>query len=464
VQGAAGPEHSTTRSTSNYALGSAPWTRRPGRDLAARLARLRSFVGKVEAAERRLDAVELIRRAVDGVWNSPRALRWAGARRHYELLDMLGGMPVYRVGPEKFEPLQETTFPLRGLKERADLQRLLRSSIGVVAPDVMVISEEFAEWDDSKRRIDLLGIDDNANLVVLELKRDDDGGHMELQAIRYAAMVSGMTFARAVDVYQAFLDKAEPGQDARAKLLGFLEWDEPREDDFARDVRIVLVAANFSKEVTTAVLWLNERDLDIRCVRLRPYANGDQTLIDAQQVVPLPEAEEYTIHIKQKGQAVRQEQADRHILRLAFWKDLIPAAANVTPRFARIAPSDNHWVSASAGVPGMEFSYLAWGTSAGVELYIDRGTGKELANKAIFDYLHERKAAIESVYGAPLSWRRLDEKRACRITEESIDGGVKSPRDEWHRIRSAMIDAMRRLEAALAPHLQAAVAAAPAKT
>lgn len=48
-----------------------------------------------------------------------------------------------------------------------------------------------------------MGVDDNANLVVIELKRDDDGGHMELQAIRYAAMVSGMTFSRAVDVFQA---------------------------------------------------------------------------------------------------------------------------------------------------------------------------------------------------------------------------------------------------------------------
>jgi len=33
--------------------------------------------------------------------------------------------------------------------------------------------------------------------VVIELKRTNDGGHMELQAIRYASMVSAMTFERA---------------------------------------------------------------------------------------------------------------------------------------------------------------------------------------------------------------------------------------------------------------------------
>jgi hypothetical protein len=56
-----------------------------------------------------------------------------------------------------------------------------------------VIAEEFSEWEDSRRRIDLLGGDRDGNLVVIELKRTEDGGHMELQAIRYAAMVSALT-------------------------------------------------------------------------------------------------------------------------------------------------------------------------------------------------------------------------------------------------------------------------------
>jgi len=64
----------------------------------------------------------------------------------------------------------------------------------------LVVSEEFGDWEDSRRRIDLLGIDKAANLVVIELKRTEDGGHMELQAIRYAAMVSKMTFDRLVEV------------------------------------------------------------------------------------------------------------------------------------------------------------------------------------------------------------------------------------------------------------------------
>ena len=86
-------------------------------------------------------------------------------------------------------------FAAAGFSERNDLQRLLRDRIEILSPDTLVIAEEFSHWDDSKRRIDLLGVDRDAKLVVIELKRTEDGGHMELQALRYAAMVSTMTIA-----------------------------------------------------------------------------------------------------------------------------------------------------------------------------------------------------------------------------------------------------------------------------
>ena len=86
----------------------------------------------------------------------------------------------------------------------------------------------------------------------------------ELQAIHYAAMVSAMTFERVVDIYERYLTADGGDADARAADLDFLGWDEPDEDAFAQDVRIVLVSANFSKELTTAVMWSNQPDLVIR--------------------------------------------------------------------------------------------------------------------------------------------------------------------------------------------------------
>ena len=80
-------------------------------------------------------------------------------------------------------------------------------------------------------------------MVVIELKRTEDGGHMELQALRYAAMVSTMTFEQVVETYDAYLRRLGRSEDPRAVILDFLGWDEPDEEHFAQEVRIVLASA-----------------------------------------------------------------------------------------------------------------------------------------------------------------------------------------------------------------------------
>tara|TARA_R110001599_G_scaffold262392_3_gene462923 strand:+ start:1988 stop:2170 length:183 start_codon:yes stop_codon:yes gene_type:complete len=59
----------------------------------------------------------------------------------------------------------------------------LRKQIEIISDQTMVIAEEFGDWGASRRQIDLLCIDKEANLVVIELSRTEDGGFMALQAI-----------------------------------------------------------------------------------------------------------------------------------------------------------------------------------------------------------------------------------------------------------------------------------------
>ena len=215
-------------------------------------------------------------------------------------------MAIYTIRDTELVELKRTTFQAEGIRERDDLQRILRERIEVISPGTMVIAEEFADWEDSYRRIDLLCLDQGANLVVIELKRTETGGHMELQGIRYAAMVSPMTFQQVVDAHEKYL-KGLGRSEAEAKglILQFLGWDESQTEELTTDVRIVLVSAEFSKELTSSVLWLNQSGLDIRCVRIRPYELDSQLLVDVQQVLPLPEAQEHQIRIREKSEQQR---------------------------------------------------------------------------------------------------------------------------------------------------------------
>jgi hypothetical protein len=230
-------------------------------------------------------------------------------------------MAIYQVTDNEIKTISRTTFSETGLKEREDLQRLLKHQIEIISPDTLVVAEEFGEWDESRRRIDLLGIDRHANIVVIELKRTEDGGHMELQAVRYAAMVSTLTFDRLVDIYSDYIKANDLEINAEASLLDFLGWDEKDEDEFAQEVKIVLASAEFSRELTTTVMWLNDYGLSIRCVRMHPYQSEGKVLLDVQSVIPIPEIEDYQVKIREKRQkerASRESTRDRSLYSIYF--------------------------------------------------------------------------------------------------------------------------------------------------
>ncbi|HCT78547.1 MAG TPA: hypothetical protein DGG94_13985 [Micromonosporaceae bacterium] len=217
-------------------------------------------------------------------------------------------MPLFEVADNGLHRHEATSFAELGLYERANLQRLLREQPSALGEDLLIIAEEFGQWEDSRRRIDLLALDRDAHLVVIELKRTDDGGHMELQALRYAAMVSAMTFDEVAATYQrhrALFSGGNELTDARAELADFLGLGEdPDEATISTDVRIILVSADFGREITTAVLWLNRFDgMDIRCIRLSPYHLQGTVFLDIQQVIPLPEAADYQVRLRRKDVA-----------------------------------------------------------------------------------------------------------------------------------------------------------------
>jgi hypothetical protein len=80
---------------------------------------------------------------------------------------------------------------------------------------------------------------------------------------------------------------------------------------------------------------------------------------------------------------------------------------------ARVGQPQN-WYSFASGVSSVTYGVsFAQGGEVRAEVYIDTEDGEE--NKAMFDALAKDKEAIESQFGEPLRWERLDHRRASRI-------------------------------------------------
>jgi hypothetical protein len=196
-------------------------------------------------------------------------------------------------------------------------------------------------------------------------------------------------------------------------------------------------------EHETAVHWLNETlpaDTSFYLIKIEAYKIDGSDPAPLLTVVAGPSLESKQVGMQKK------ELAERHVLRLEFWKQLIEQAKTKTPSFANRSPSKDNWISASAGKSGFNYAYVIRMDDAQVELYIDRGEGE--TNKQLFDKLFARKEQIELVFEKSLDWQKLEEKRACRI-RYVIEGSGLQDKDRWADLQGQMIEAMIKLQNAL---------------
>ena len=154
--------------------------------------------------------------------------------------------------------LEERRFSDLNLNERDHLQEWLVKMPEALGEDLLVIQKEFDGFEDTRERLDVLALDKEGRLVVVENKLDDSGRDVVWQVLKYVAYCSSLKKAEIVDIYQKYLDRWCKGVNAATNLCEFLEVDDLDDTvlNAGSEQRLMLVAANFRKEVTSTVLWL----------------------------------------------------------------------------------------------------------------------------------------------------------------------------------------------------------------
>lgn len=227
--------------------------------------------------------------------------------------------------------LESKRFSELGFSERNHLQEWLANQPDAFGEELLIIQKEFDGFDDTRERLDLLALDKDGNLVIIENKLDDTGRDVVWQAMKYAAYCSTLTTEQIISIYQSFLNVQSPEgkQEAKAIISEFINEDDDVELSLneGTNQRIFLVAANFRKEVTSAVLWLRDKSLDITCIEVKPHQIGDELALSVNKIIPLKGTEDYLISMRQKvaSEQNTKKNANRHIKRNKFWAGLIPA-------------------------------------------------------------------------------------------------------------------------------------------
>ncbi len=122
--------------------------------------------------------------------------------------------------------LANRTFGELGFKERYNLQEWIVKAPNCLGEELLFIQKEFAGFTDTNERLDLLALDKQGSLVLVENKLDDTGRDVTWQALKYASYCSGLSKDNIRQIYQEFLDKTVPGNDAKSKMTEFFDVED----------------------------------------------------------------------------------------------------------------------------------------------------------------------------------------------------------------------------------------------
>lgn len=349
----------------------------------------------------------------------------------------------------KITKLEEKTFSELGLKERENLQEWLADNPRSLGEELLIIQKEFDGFKDTNERLDLLALDKQGNLVIVENKLDDSGRDVTWQVLKYASYCSSLSKEDIKEIYQEYLKRIGSNETAEDRLSDFFEKEfEEINLNQGSAQRIVMVARKFRKEVTSTVIWLMNFNIRIQCFKVTPFALEEQLFLNVEQILPVKDAEEFTISMATKAQdeILDQEKLkNSHKLRLGFWIKFLEASNTKNRLWSNISPSKDNWIGIGIGMSGVNLNLVATKNYCGSEIYFNRGSQEE--NKDLFDFIQNQKEEIETTFGASLSWERMDDKVSCRIRARLDDVSIYE-KEDWPKMIEFLIDASERMEKA----------------
>lgn len=322
---------------------------------------------------------------------------------------------MYRINHQtnSIQKIEETTFKEIGASERNHLQEWIAKNPEVLCGEdesLLIIQKEFDGFSDTKERLDLLALDHNGNLVIIENKLDDSGRDVTWQGLKYVSYCASLTTEQILSIYDQFLGADESAEE---NVREFLELDEEAElllND--GDQRLILIAHKFRKEVTSTVMWLLDKEVQIQCFKAVPYKYGEEALLQLEQIIPLPETKEYVISLQKKEKEEKIKGSANRIqntLVINFWNAFKDAMMNAKfNHFQNVTATDRTYISFGYG--SGRFACAFGRTGYRVEF-----TFTSDPENAQLEALEDYASDIKALFPFPLIWEKPHNKKYSRV-------------------------------------------------
>lgn len=349
----------------------------------------------------------------------------------------------------RISEISKKSFTELKFKEREHLQEWIANNPEVLGEELLIIQKEFSGFCDTNERLDLLALDKQGNLVIIENKLDDSGKDVTWQVIKYASYCSSLSPQQIIKIYQEYLNSEANAEERLSEFFDNKDIKEIILNQGVTSQRLILVAANFRKEVTSTVLWLLNFNIRLQCIKVTPHALGDQLFLNVEQILPTKDTLDLTISMASKAQEeveILDTLKSTNKIRLRFWEEFLTVSNSKNNLFSNNSPSKDAWIGKGIGVGGVSINLVISKNFCRTEIYINKRS-KEI-NKDTFDFLYKMKDKIESDFGSELIWERLDEKMTCRIKSQ-LDGVSYFEESDWEIMHKYLVDTSVRMDNAM---------------
>ncbi len=123
------------------------------------------------------------------------------------------------------------------------------------------------------RSIDLLGVDQLGNTVLIELKRGKTPRETLAQLIEYASFIDNLDYDQLNEIFQNYSSEDVSLEDYHKEYYKSENYQE--EVSWNKNAKLVIVASSITQDIQQASLYLRKKGLDVYCLEFKYFV--DQT-------------------------------------------------------------------------------------------------------------------------------------------------------------------------------------------
>lgn len=228
---------------------------------------------------------------------------------------------VAKIGSTGVEAIEPQ--PFSGKLSETQLEDAICQDPSLLGEELLVLGRQLADFAEDAKRLDVLALDKEGEVVLVEMKVDEDYAFTDLQAIGYAGAYSqqddeffagilARSASNAVIRNAAGLPEDPSKEQALEAIRSFLELPVDTDWTRSRQTRIKLLAPDFPKRVLHNVKWLGEvYGMPIEAIQVRLFDIDGVNHLHFDRLLPLPGAEQFDLSVRDREVSIRKENARR---------------------------------------------------------------------------------------------------------------------------------------------------------